>query len=62
MDQAAFAGANRFDNPTQIKTQIILNSLYVLMSRARNGLYLYALDPALQKRLLALQTATFPGQ
>ncbi|MEK1966126.1 DUF2075 domain-containing protein [Latilactobacillus sakei] len=61
-DQAAFAGANRFDNPTQIKTQIILNSLYVLMSRARNGLYLYALDPALQKRLLALQTATFPGQ
>lgn len=53
-DQAAFAGAAQLADPEAAKQQIILNSLYVLMSRARNGLYLYAVDPALQAKLLSL--------
>lgn len=53
-DQAAFAGATQLANPEAAKRQIILNSLYVLMSRARNGLYLYAVDPILQSKLLSL--------
>ncbi|KRM24266.1 DUF2075 domain-containing protein [Latilactobacillus graminis] len=53
-DQAAFAGASHLADPIAAKHRIILNSLYVLMSRARNGLYLYAIDPALQTKLLSL--------
>lgn len=61
-DQAAFAGASRLANPLAAKQQIMLNSLYVLLSRARNGLYLYASDPALQQQLLSQQTSQFPGK
>jgi len=61
-DQAAFAGATKLPHPNQAKCQIILNSIYVLLSRARNGLYLYAVDPALQNRLLTLQSSEFPGK
>ncbi len=39
----------------QIKERIILNSVNVLMKRAMKGLYLYASDDALRKRLMELQ-------
>ncbi len=35
----------------EIKEEIILNSINVLMKRGIHGLYLYATDPTLQKRL-----------
>ena len=39
----------------QIKEQIILNSINVLMKRGIHGLYIYATDPKLRKRLLELE-------
>ncbi|MSN98332.1 endonuclease [Bacillus paralicheniformis] len=39
----------------QIKEQIILNSINVLMKRGIYGLYIYATDPKLRKRLLELE-------
>ncbi|MBU8684133.1 MULTISPECIES: DUF2075 domain-containing protein [Bacillus] len=39
----------------QIKEQIILNSINVLMKRGIHGLYIYATDPKLRKRLLELK-------
>ncbi|WP_281515585.1 DUF2075 domain-containing protein, partial [Bacillus licheniformis] len=39
----------------QIKEQIILNSINVLMKRGIQGLYIYATDPKLKKRLLELE-------
>ncbi len=38
----------------QVKQQIILNSINVLLQRGRYGLYLYASDPKLRAQLLAL--------
>lgn len=38
----------------QVKQQIILNSINVLLQRGRYGLYLYATDPQLRAQLLAL--------
>lgn len=39
----------------QIKEEIILNSINVLMKRGIHGLYIYATDPKLRKRLLELE-------
>lgn len=39
----------------QVKEQIILNSINVLMKRGIHGLYIYATDPKLRKRLLELE-------
>lgn len=39
----------------QIKEQIILNSINVLMKRGIQGLYIYATEPKLKKRLLELE-------
>ncbi|MED2977926.1 DUF2075 domain-containing protein [Bacillus swezeyi] len=39
----------------QIKEQIILNSINVLMKRGIHGLYIYVTDPKLRKRLLELE-------
>ncbi|PXW87356.1 hypothetical protein DES38_11643 [Streptohalobacillus salinus] len=39
----------------QLKINIILNSLNVLMKRGIHGLYLYATDPALREKLLELE-------
>ncbi|MFD1319225.1 DUF2075 domain-containing protein [Loigolactobacillus zhaoyuanensis] len=39
---------------TQVKQQIILNSINVLLQRGRYGLYLYATDPQLRAKLLSL--------
>lgn len=40
----------------QIKEEIILNSINVLMKRGISGLYIYATAPGLRKRLLELQS------
>ncbi|VXC62217.1 Endonuclease [Bacillus sp. 349Y] len=42
----------------EIKEEIILNSINVLMKRGIHGLYLYATDPTLQKRLQQLKGDT----
>jgi len=53
-DQEAFKKRDDLGNLTPLKAQIIFNSINVLMKRGRYGLYLYAVDPALRQRLLAL--------
>lgn len=39
----------------EIKEEIILNSINVLMKRGINGLYIYATDPKLRQRLLQIE-------
>ena len=58
-DKAAFNGLGQRDNAEQIKRQIMLNSINVLMTRAINGLYIYAHDPLLRDHLLSLQSCSF---
>ncbi|MFB9769594.1 DUF2075 domain-containing protein [Lactiplantibacillus modestisalitolerans] len=53
-DQEAFKRRNDLGNLDPLKVQLIFNSINVLMKRGRHGLYLYAVDPALRQRLLAL--------
>ncbi|MFC6293721.1 DUF2075 domain-containing protein [Lactiplantibacillus daoliensis] len=53
-DQEAFKNRDDLGNLAPLKAQIIFNSINVLMKRGRYGLYLYAVDPALRQRLLAL--------
>jgi len=53
-DQEAFKNRDDLGNLNPLKAQIIFNSINVLMKRGRYGLYLYAVDPALRQRLLAL--------
>lgn len=54
-DSAAFAGRGGLLEPEQVKERIMLNALNVLLTRAVRGLYIYAHDPALRARLMALQ-------
>lgn len=54
-DSAAFAGKDGLVQPEQIKEQIMLNAINVLMTRAVKGLYLYAHDPVLREKLLQEQ-------
>ena len=53
-DQEAFKNRDDLGALSPLKTQIVFNSINVLMKRGRYGLYLYAVDPALRQRLLAL--------
>jgi len=53
-DQEAFKNRTDLGDLAPLKAQIIFNSINVLMKRGRHGLYLYAADPALRQRLLAL--------
>jgi len=53
-DQEAFKKRDDLGELTPLKSQLIFNSINVLMKRGRYGLYLYAVDPALRQRLLAL--------
>jgi len=53
-DQEAFKKRTDLGDLERLKEQIIFNSINVLMKRGRYGLYLYAVDPALRQRLLAL--------
>ncbi|EIW15030.1 hypothetical protein, DUF2075 family [Lactiplantibacillus pentosus KCA1] len=53
-DQEAFKQRADLGDLEPLKQQIIFNSINVLMKRGRYGLYIYAVDPALRERLLAL--------
>lgn len=59
-DGAAFQGQAGFNRQEvdRVKEQIMLNALNVLMTRAIYGLYLYAHDGALRKKLLSLRQHT----
>lgn len=54
-DGAAFVKRDDVKNLEAIKEQIILNSINVLMTRGVHGLYIYASDPKLHRRLMLLQ-------
>ncbi|EFX00036.1 ATP-dependent exoDNAse beta subunit [Grosmannia clavigera kw1407] len=52
-DHAAFMGRKNDESALADKERIVLNSVNVLLTRGVRGLYVYAFDPALRKRLLA---------
>ncbi|MGE6489180.1 DUF2075 domain-containing protein [Paenisporosarcina sp. NPDC076898] len=54
-DTEAYRGKDGIHDVEKAKEQIILNSINVLMKRGIHGLYIYASDPKLRKRLLELQ-------
>lgn len=54
-DGAAFAGREGLADPERVKEQIMLNAINVLMTRAVHGLYIYAHDPALRRKLMEIQ-------
>jgi DUF2075 family protein/nucleoside-triphosphatase THEP1 len=54
-DGAAFVKRDDLENLDAIKEQIILNSINVLMTRGVYGLYIYASDPKLRRRLMILK-------
>ncbi len=39
----------------KVGTELLANELNVLLTRGVNGLYIYAVDPALQDKLLQMQ-------
>ncbi|MEW4286685.1 DUF2075 domain-containing protein [Priestia koreensis] len=53
-DTEAFRGKDEFQNYDEVKEEIILNSLNVLMKRGIYGLYIYASDPKLRTKLLSV--------
>ena len=59
MDRGAKVRRADMDDDTyaQALEQMILNSLNVLLKRGVKGLYLYAVNPRLRDKLLALQSA-----
>lgn len=54
-DTEAYRGKDGIIDVEKAKEQIILNSINVLMKRGIHGLYIYASDAKLRKRLLDLQ-------
>jgi DUF2075 family protein/adenylate kinase len=54
-DTEAYRGKDGIIDVEKAKEQIILNSINVLMKRGIHGLYIYASDAKLRKRLLELQ-------
>ncbi|MFP1732853.1 DUF2075 domain-containing protein [Lonsdalea quercina] len=54
-DGAAFQGTGRLDDAEAVKVRIMLNAINVLMTRAIDGLYIYAHDAGLRRQLLHLQ-------
>ncbi|MEG0283255.1 MAG: DNA/RNA helicase domain-containing protein [Erysipelotrichales bacterium] len=54
-DVEAFRGLGTVKNCNEIKTKIIINSLNILLKRGVHGLYIYAYDDALRKKLLDIQ-------
>ncbi|MCC6104096.1 DUF2075 domain-containing protein [Acetobacter sp.] len=54
-DGAAFAGRDGLTDPESVKERIMLNAMNVLMTRAVHGLYIYAHDPALRRKLMEIQ-------
>lgn len=56
-DSAAFQGKAQVAEAGSVQRRIMLNAINVLMTRAINGLYIYAHDAGLRNKLLALQSA-----
>lgn len=54
-DTGAYAGIEDVENVDLAKEQIVLNSINILMKRGVKGLYLYASDESLRRKLLKLQ-------
>ncbi|QPI67365.1 DUF2075 domain-containing protein [Exiguobacterium sp. PBE] len=54
-DTGAYAGIEGIENVDSAKEQIVLNSINILMKRGVKGLYLYASDESLRRKLLKLQ-------
>lgn len=54
-DTGAYAGIEGIENVDKAKEQIVLNSINILMKRGVKGLYLYASDESLRRKLLKLQ-------
>ena len=52
MDKGAYTGTEGVEDINAAKEKIVLNSINVLMKRGIQGLYLYAFDEGLRKRLL----------
>lgn len=52
-DHAAFMGRKNDETASVDKERIVLNSINVLLTRGVRGLYLFAYDQELRKRLLA---------
>lgn len=50
-DSAAFAGRDHVVDVDAAKRHVMFNALFVLLTRGIHGLYLYAADPILRKRL-----------
>ncbi len=48
-------GSHNIDSPDEAKSRIILNSINVLMTRGRKGMYIYAADKKLREKLLSLR-------
>ncbi|WP_434520227.1 DNA/RNA helicase domain-containing protein [Pediococcus sp. M21F004] len=53
-DTDAFRGRHDLPNREEAKRQIILNSINVLMKRGIHGLYIFAEDEKLRKKLVSL--------
>ena len=51
-DKEAYAGMGTIDNVPKAKEQIVLNSINVLLKRGIKGLYIYASNEKLRKKLL----------
>lgn len=52
MDKGAYTGTEGITNVNEAKEKIVLNSINILMKRGIKGLYIYASDEALRKKLL----------
>ncbi|NHN88968.1 DUF2075 domain-containing protein [Acetobacter conturbans] len=53
-DRAAFSGGGRITDTPRAQCQVMANALFVILTRARQGLYIKAVDPALNERLMLL--------
>lgn len=51
-DNAGFTKKKNISQPDQVRHKIIMNSINVLLTRGVKGLYVYAYDDSLRKRLL----------
>ncbi len=54
-DVGAYSGTEGIENVEEAKEKIILNSINILMKRGIKGLYIYASDEALRKKLIEYQ-------
>ncbi|MFT8720343.1 DUF2075 domain-containing protein [Acetobacter sp.] len=55
-DTAAFSGRGHITDKEEARCHVMANALFVILTRARRGLYVYATDPALRHRLSQLWT------